>query len=1254
MTRLAAAPRLPRTASRIGSPAASATVSGDVALRPRDPAAVATAAVAVSNPRSPDYRHYLAAGAFRAKYGPSETTIATVESTLRAAHLTVSSVSKNGMLIHFTGTAAQAGAALHTGFASYRLAGGRTGTEMTSAPAFPSSVASDVTGVIGLDTLAKPVSSIEHWTKGHAALSNPVTRTTTRAPIAGAPTPCPAATKNATRENGLTYDHLAHTYGLDGLFRSGDLGAGQHVAVYELAPYVPQDVTTFETCYFGAAGAADMATRLHSVLVDGGAGSGVGPGSDEADLDVQDVAAFAPKADIDVYTAPITNLGYLDAYNQIISNDTDPFITSSWSSSSCEQETEAFAPGLIDAENNVFEQAALQGQTVLDASGDSGSDECAFNGSTSPVAPFVSESDPSTQPFVTSVGGTAVTDDTNRPKEQVWNDGNFGGAGGGGTSALWSTPSWQQAADASVDPDVFAQAFGSGAGFGQGLDQPCPQATSTDQTPCRTVPDVSAEADEYTGSVGIFSHEFGGWVDFGGTSSSTPLWAAMLADVQASAACQSSGPLGFISPKLYAIGADPQQDAASFNDVTVGNNDAYGISNGDLFRATPGFDLASGLGSPRLTSPNGTPALAAFLCAQAPSDAPGISSLTPAVEPTTPTGTLTIAGTGLTGTTAVSIGTFKVPSSDIDVVNDGEVQVSAPPAATQTGGDTGESGAGRAIVSVTTPHGTSAITPASQLEYVDTNAGSAVPSVTLVSNDVGPQPGGNTIAVYGSGFMSGNASNVTSVTVGGVTASFTVTSANQLHVTPPAYDDGVTDCAPIDLHPDELCQAQLVVTGPHGASATSTIKPLYEGATDGSTPCAGCAPLPAPSEYDYVPVPTITGTSARYVSEFGDTVETITGHGFATPGFDWVTVGDPTVAGHEDFAVLSVTPTEVDVQVNPRHRLSVGSKATALRVVSSAGTSDPASVRYAGIPQLSTVSPHAGPVTGGTPIAVTGKGFGAVRPAAGGFLEYVNNANFFPRDQLSGFTVSSHNALSTVTPQTLAGTDFVTACTVTSCSFPNDFKQFKATKFVFFSPGNPVVTSVSPRRGPASGGSDVIITGRNLSGLVSVTFGKRRAVLTNNELEGGGNPQLIKLTTPPGLVGHTVQVRVTTAESVHAAGGRPSRITGATTYHYVASGPSAPRHLRAKARTHHRTHVSWVKPLVNGGSKIIGYRIGVTTINLFGKNPKPTFVRVPAKARSVLLQHVPAGIAVIAVRAINQHGVGLAARARSLPSFRGL
>ncbi|HTW20931.1 MAG TPA: IPT/TIG domain-containing protein [Mycobacteriales bacterium] len=1249
LARVSAAPRVPSTATRLGRVAPSVAVSGDVALKPRDPAALTAAATAVSTPSSPAYRHYLPAGKFRSTYGPTATSIAEVEAALRAAHLRIGSVSGNGMLISFSGTAAQAEAAFHGSLATFRLSSGRVGMQMTSAPKLPATIASQVAGVIGLSTLARPVSSIEHWTKQGAGHEIPLDRHPLLTHAPGAPDPCAAAVENANEENGLTYDHLAHAYGLDGLFNAGDLGAGQHIAVYELYPYSASDVSTFDTCYFGTAGAVAMVGRLNSILVDGGAGTGVGAGSDEADLDVEDVSAFAPDADIDVYTGPPTNTGYLDTYNQIVTQDTDQFVTSSYGSEWCEQQTLAYEPGLVDTENQIFEEAALQGQTVLNAAGDSGSDECAPNGSPLPESPYVSAGDPSSQPFVTSVGGTAVIDDSNRPTEQVWNDGNYGGSGGGGTSALWSAPSWQQSAIASIDPSVFAAAYGSGASFGSGEDQPCPQATSTDDTVCRTVPDVTAEADEYTGAPGIYDHEFGGWVDFGGTSSSTPLWAAMLADVQASAGCQSSGPLGFISPKLYAIGANASEAAASFNDVTTGNNDDYAISGGQFFPATTGYDLASGLGSPRLTARSGKPALAAYLCAMGPSTAPAISGLSPTVEPLDPSGTLTISGTNFTGATAVSIGGYQVPTADFTVASDSEIDVTPPPPASSlTGGDPGETGAGPAIVSVTGPGGTSAMAgSASRLEYVDTSASSSVPSVGFISGDIGAQAGGNTVTVYGSGFERSGTSDVEAVTVGGLPASsYTVLSADKMTVTIPAYQSGRTSCAGIDLHPDtELCQTQLVVTGSAGSSSTTPIVPLYEGSTDGSTPCTGCASLPARTEYDYTPAPTVTSLSTTYLSELGFNVVSIYGQGFAYPGYDWTLIGSPTSAASQNYFALSVTPNEIDLLPNGTNNFSVNSLHKSLRVVTAAGTSAPTPVIYAGIPKVTSVSPAAGPAGGGTTITVTGEGLDAVAPSAGGYLEYVDDNIGLPRDQLSGITVASSTSLTATTPQVLAGTDEVTACTVSGCSFLRgnpDSPAAKSTSFVFYLPGNPVVTAVVPHHGPASGANLVEIRGHNLSNPVSVMFGKRAAVVADDEFGPSASANSIEVQPPPGTPKKVVNVVVTTAESEYAPGGAPSAITATTTYRYVVSPPSAPQSMKTKERTDSLV-VSWVRPLVNGGAPITGYRIIIRPLNLFSrKQPKPVKFRVGPHVRSDVI-HLHPEVYIAEVKALNKHGAGPAA-----------
>jgi kumamolisin len=67
----------------------------------------------------------------------------------------------------------------------------------------------------------------------------------------------------------------------------------------------------------------------------------------------------------------------------------------------------------------------------------------------------------------------------------------------------------------------------------------------------------------------------------------------MIALTDASESCGGQD-VGFANPALYAAAtADP----AAFNDITTGNNDLTGM-NGGAFPAGPGYDMATGLGTP--------------------------------------------------------------------------------------------------------------------------------------------------------------------------------------------------------------------------------------------------------------------------------------------------------------------------------------------------------------------------------------------------------------------------------------------------------------------------------------------------------------------------------------------------------------------------------------------------------------------------------------------------------------------------------
>ena len=77
---------------------------------------------------------------------------------------------------------------------------------------------------------------------------------------------------------------------------------------------------------------------------------------------------------------------------------------------------------------------------------------------------------------------------------------------------------------------------------------------------------------------------------FTGTSASTPVWAAIVARLNGVRLAKGGAALGFLNPLLYS------SNASAFNDVTVGQNSA-GTSAG--FSAAPGWDAATGLGTPR-------------------------------------------------------------------------------------------------------------------------------------------------------------------------------------------------------------------------------------------------------------------------------------------------------------------------------------------------------------------------------------------------------------------------------------------------------------------------------------------------------------------------------------------------------------------------------------------------------------------------------------------------------------------------------
>ncbi|MGD0455747.1 MAG: protease pro-enzyme activation domain-containing protein, partial [Solirubrobacteraceae bacterium] len=960
LVRIGAAPRLPPGAVKLGPAPATATVSGAVVLRPRNAQALESFVGEVTSRSSALFGRYLLKGQFAARFGPAATTIAAVKAQLETDGLRVNGITGDGLLVRFSGSASQVASAFATSLDSYRLADGRLTRASTSAPALPSSIAASVATVVGLDDLERPYPlRVHHTASGKGRFPNAKAAAFAHPP--GSPHACRAARVGASENGGLTDDQIAYTYGAFGLYGAGDTGSGVHIGVFEQEPFLTADIGHFDTCYFGAVAAATMLSRLSVIPLEGGIPQG--PGSDgEALLDVEDVSAMAPGASIDVYENPETPGGEVAEIASMVDEDRDQIITSSYGQP-CEQEEQVGQPGTQQALDYLFQQAAAQGQTFLGAAGDNGSDSCEEvhrEAAPQPGQNPISAGEIASQPYVLGVGGTTITDAGQPVQEHVWNDGGEGGAGGGGISQSFAMPSWQREATVPGIALPGGADYTSAAGIERRFGYPTGFCDGTlvgaqASTPCRLEPDVSAQADEYTGAITVYSEEYrgegeemapDGWVTSGGTSSATPIWAGMLALADASSTCRenpsTSAGVGFVSPLLYAIASNPTAYAASFNDITEGNNDQYGLDDGQVFPARPGYDLASGLGSPRMTGPGGSSGLAYYLCSYAArGEGPAVTGLSPSSGTTAGGETVTVTGAGFESGGAsevagVQIGVWHVPADAIHVLGATSLAVTLPPArdTLPAGAPAAQDGAGPADVIVTlTNDRSSSPGPASTFEYVDTSKTGALPSVAGVTPYGGGEGAPAPVTILGSGLT-----GATEVSFGGVKASsFKVLSDSRILVAPPPYSSH-TACAPLpdtgvyagENATNDVCQVQVVVHDVAGASATGRILAPFEGAPafeqDGALQApagCGCEVYPAPTEFDYAPAPTIASVSTSagpgsLASETGGTLVTVHGRGLGRFTLDYADFDGPGLEssmelGSLDQEIAFISGTEIQI-----------------------------------------------------------------------------------------------------------------------------------------------------------------------------------------------------------------------------------------------------------------------------------------------------------------------------------------------------
>lgn len=1223
LAEIAARPSLPPHTVRIGNVRSSMEISGAVGLRSRDQAGLTRFLADVTDRISPAFHQYLTRSEFASRFGASESAVAAVTRVLRSDGLHPS-VSSNRILVTFHGDAARVERAFGTGLADFRFSNGRTGWGATSAARLPSAIAGSVSGVVGLDDLVHMSSGIE---KAPRVARGPVKASSLPKAAAGAPSACTSA-KAQSVYGGVTADQLAHAYGVDGLYSTGDLGGGQTVDIFELEPFLMSDIVAYDKCYFGPN--ETNTTHVSVTQVDGGPGTG--PGVGEASLDVEDVSTIAPDAEIHVYEGPNTTFGSLDAYNAIATADNARVVSTSWGL--CESAFQSGSPGTQEVESEIFAETAAQGQSVFAAAGDDGSDDCSGQAPT-PTANELSVDDPASQPYVTSVGGTTFTDITEPPTEQVWNDGNDWGAGGGGISDTWAEPSWQ--ADATVTGIANAagtseqpcsdDSTGVGGPYNlAGVDTTLPSGTS-----CRLVPDVTALADEFTG---ITTYWNGQMSTVGGTSSSTPLWAAMTADMNGSSFCDGTT-LGFVSPLLYDVASSgPSDYAHAFNDITVGNNDSLGVGDGTDFPATSGYDLASGLGSPKITNLDGDPGLAQQACAlvQSSSNPPTVSGVSPSSGTNEGGTSVTIAGNDFGTTTgAVYVGT---QAATVVSWSSTSIAITTPSYNAPQGTVLPAGGTAPVTVVTVDPERSSSLNPTDSVFHYLGYAGGTTPVIDYIGRTAGNATGGYEVDIVGSGFT-----GATRVTFGGVEAERQIdVNDSNITATVPAETESTTCAFPSD---SSICQVEVRVTTPAGTSAEDKILPAYSGAIE-FTPSGvlsftpGTEVVAAACEFDYAPTPDVTSVTPKYGAEEGGSIEDIHGTGFNVLTYFWTDFGDVGPQSSQDYFDLSITPTDLFIINNGDPNLTgptTEPEAQAITIVTAGGLYDVPSDLFAlaGQPTVTSLSTHVGSTEGGGTLTIDGHGLIDVEAVV-----FADDNPGFGETESTAFLTQSDTVLKIVLPGNLPGDTEAFACTETGCSNENPTLDW----FVFGYPGAPVISKISPSSGPAAGSESlkdaVVISGTLLDSPVAVKFGNTEATVFENTgaIPGGGNAYAILVEAPPGKAGSTVMVSVETAGGEATSHG----FSNTKSYTYKKSAPSAPRSLTAKGGKK-TISSSWTTPSSNGGSPITGYTVELL---LKGDFKKPVQkVTVSASTHSYSFTRVAPGVKyTVAVAAKSSLGTG--------------
>lgn len=551
----------------------------------RDPAAESALQQLLASQQdksSPAFHSWLAPSQFAENFGVAPQDIQTLTSWLTSHGFRVNRVGASGMTIEFSGTARQVEQAFHTPIHAYMVDGAQHYAN-SSDPQIPAALAPVVAGIATLHNF--PKQSAVHVLGAAHRIGN----TSSWQPdftFSG-----PLGTRHF-----LAPGDFAKIYNTAPLYTAGIDGTGQSIAIVARNNINLSDIQIFRIAF-------GLPTNDPHIIIDGpDPGNFGGPEETEADLDLEWSGAIAPKATIDFVVSASTNAtdGTDLSAIYIVDNNLAPVMSMSFGA--CEQLLGSSENTFF---NNLWEQAAAQGITVVVSSGDNGPAGCDNPNQFSPATGGLAVSGIASTPFNIALGGTQFNENgadstfwsaTNGPDqssalgyipENVWNescaDPNQCGfpslfASSGGASTLYAKPSWQVGTGVPNDGKRDLPDFSLDAAAGHDGYLLCQDGICTTDSSGQL---INAEL-------------------VGGTSAAAPTFAAIMSlIVQKTNSRQGQAnfvlyPLAAAQNEANCNSTAIPQTQCIFNDITQGTNSVPGQLGAN---ASTGYDLATGWGS---------------------------------------------------------------------------------------------------------------------------------------------------------------------------------------------------------------------------------------------------------------------------------------------------------------------------------------------------------------------------------------------------------------------------------------------------------------------------------------------------------------------------------------------------------------------------------------------------------------------------------------------------------------------------------